>query len=127
MSIYRSARAYLSLTASVPPLRLHIRRNPDEISPGRVLPVVYRSVKALRAQEFNEGCRFVAGNKLSEAATAFRQLLHALLLTVPTSSEDYTDVGLPYVIFINSLLIPRFRCRNSLRLLVNTFWVLRSS
>src|SRR4051812_6379012 len=92
MSIYRSARAYLSMTASVPPLQLHIRRTPDETSPAKFLPVVYRSVKALRAQEFNDGCKFLSGNKLAEAANAFRQLLHALLLTVPTSPDDYKEV-----------------------------------
>ncbi|ELU41535.1 coatomer subunit alpha [Rhizoctonia solani AG-1 IA] len=92
MSIYRSARAYLSMTASVPPLRLHIRRNPDETSPAKFLPVVYRSVKALRAQEFNDGCKFLSANKLSEAANVFRQLIHALLLTVPTSPDDYKEL-----------------------------------
>jgi hypothetical protein len=127
MSIYRSARAYLSMTASVPPLRLHIRRNPDETSPGKVLPVVYRSVKALRAQEFNDGCRFLAANKLSEAATAFRQLLHALLLTVPTTPEDYTEVREVARCSGNLLLIPWCRCRNSLPSLVNTFWAPPSS
>jgi len=92
MSIYRSARAYLSMAASVPPIKLHIRRNPDETSPGRVLPVVYRSIKALRAQEFNDGCRFLAGNKLTDAASSFKQLLHSLLLTVPLSSEEHSEL-----------------------------------
>ncbi|CAE6420726.1 unnamed protein product [Rhizoctonia solani] len=92
MSIYRSARAYLSMTASVPPLRLHIRRNPDETSPAKFLPIVYRTVKALRAQEFSDGCKFLSANKLTEAANTFRQLLHALLLTVPTSLEDYKEM-----------------------------------
>ncbi|KAG9123809.1 hypothetical protein FRC07_013904 [Ceratobasidium sp. 392] len=92
LSIYRSARAYLSLTASVPPLELHLRRNPDETSPGRVLPVVYRGVKTLRAQEFNDGCRLLSANKLADAATTFRQLIHALLLTVPLSSEEQSEL-----------------------------------
>ncbi|QRW04959.1 coatomer subunit beta [Ceratobasidium sp. AG-Ba] len=92
MSIYRSARAYLSMAASVPPLELHIRRNPEETSPGRVLPVVYRNIKTLRAQEFNEGCRLLSANKLADAATSFRQLIHSLLLTVPLSTEERSEL-----------------------------------
>lgn len=126
MSIYRSARAYLSMTASVPPIRLHIRRNPDETSPGKVLPVVYRSVKALRAQEFNDGCRFLSANRLGEAATAFRQLLHALLLTVPTSPGDHSEVSKPMRPF-TAQYSPQCSCRSLSHLLVNTFWVPPSS
>lgn len=98
MSIYRSAHAYLSITASVPPIQLHIRRNPDEVSPGRVLPVVHRSIKTLRAQEFNDGCRFLAGNKLTDAASTFKQLLHSLLLTVPLSSEEHAEVSTLFLV-----------------------------
>ncbi|KAF8761104.1 Coatomer (COPI) alpha subunit C-terminus [Rhizoctonia solani] len=61
-------------------------------SAPKFLPVVYRSVKALRAQEFNDGCKFLSANKLSEAANVFRQLIHALLLTVPTSPDDYKEL-----------------------------------
>ncbi|KAJ7130250.1 WD40-repeat-containing domain protein [Mycena epipterygia] len=86
LSIYRSSHTYLTPVASLPPLQLHIRRNPAEASLGRVLPVVVRSLASIRV-ELSEGFRFVSGNKLAEAPTVFRSVLRALLL-VPLSSDD---------------------------------------
>ncbi|KAJ7089174.1 coatomer WD associated region-domain-containing protein [Mycena belliarum] len=86
LSIYRSSHTYLTPVASLPPLQLHIRRNPAETSLGRVLPVVVRSLASVRV-ELSEGFRLVSGNKLAEAQTVFRSVLRALLL-VPLSSDD---------------------------------------
>ncbi|KAJ6495248.1 coatomer WD associated region-domain-containing protein [Mycena sanguinolenta] len=86
LSIYRSSHTYLTPVASLPPLQLHIRRNPAETSLGRCLPVVVRSLASIRV-ELSEGFRFVSGNKLPEAQTVFRSVLQALLL-VPLSSDD---------------------------------------
>ena len=72
--------------ASLPPLQLHIRRNPAESSLGRALPVVVRSLASVRV-ELSEGFRFLTGNKLVEAQTVFRSVLRALLL-VPLSSDE---------------------------------------
>ncbi|KAJ7664311.1 coatomer WD associated region-domain-containing protein [Mycena rosella] len=86
LSIYRSSHTYLTPVASLPPLQLHIRRNPAETSLGRVLPVVVRSLASIRV-ELSEGFRFVSGNRLAEAQIVFRSVLRALLL-VPLSSDD---------------------------------------
>ena len=85
MSTYRSSHAYLSPMASLPPLQLHLRRNPEESSPSRVLPVAVRNLASIRA-ELSEGFRAVSGNKLPEAQVVFRSVLHSLLL-VPVSSD----------------------------------------
>ncbi|EGN92902.1 hypothetical protein SERLA73DRAFT_65083 [Serpula lacrymans var. lacrymans S7.3] len=87
LSIYRSSHAYLSPIASLPPLQLHVRRNPSESSPGRVLPVAARSLQSIRS-ELSEGYRFVSGNKLPEAQTTFRSVLQALLLVVVSSDNE---------------------------------------
>ncbi|RDB29920.1 Coatomer subunit alpha [Hypsizygus marmoreus] len=87
LSIYRSSHTYLSPVASLPPLHLHIRRNPAESSPSRVLPVAVRSLQSIRS-ELAEGYRFVSGNKLVEAQTTFRSVLHALLLVVLSSDDE---------------------------------------
>lgn len=77
---------YLTPVASLPPLQLHIRRNPAETSLGHALPVVVRSLASIRS-ELSEGFRFVSGNNLAAAQTVFCSVLKALLL-VPLYSDD---------------------------------------
>lgn len=87
LSTYRSSHAYLSPLPSIPPLQLYVRRNISESSSSRVLPVVVRSLAAVRT-ELSEGFRFVSGNKLPEAQAVFRSVLHALLLVVVSSDAE---------------------------------------
>lgn len=91
LHVYRSSHAYVSPLASLPPLQVHIRRNPSETSPGRVLPVVVRSLPSVRT-ELSEGFRFVSGNKLPEAQAVFRTVLQTLLLVVVSSDEEAKEV-----------------------------------
>ncbi|KAH9933850.1 coatomer WD associated region-domain-containing protein [Fomitopsis serialis] len=85
LSTYRSAHVYLSPLASLPPLQLHLRRNPQESSSSRVLPVAVKTLAALRA-EITEGCRLLSGAKLPEAQDTFRSVLRELLL-IPIASD----------------------------------------
>ncbi|KAJ3935811.1 MAG: coatomer subunit alpha-2 [Lentinula lateritia] len=87
LSIYRSSHTYISPVASLPPLQLHIRRNPSESSLSRVLPVEARSLQFIRS-EFADGARDVAGNRLVNAQATFRSVLRALLVVVLTSDEE---------------------------------------
>ncbi|KAH7886951.1 coatomer WD associated region-domain-containing protein [Phlebopus sp. FC_14] len=87
LSIYLSSHAYVSPIASLPPLQLHVRRNPSETSPSQVLPVVVRSLASICA-ELSEGFRLVSGNKLPEARAVFRSVLQALLLVVVSSDAE---------------------------------------
>lgn len=91
LHVYRSSHAYVSPLASLPPLQVHIRRNPSETSPGRVLPVVVRSLPSVRT-ELSEGFRSVSGNKLPEAQAIFRSVLQTLLLVVVSSDEEAKEV-----------------------------------
>ncbi|KAI6124422.1 COPI alpha subunit C-terminus-domain-containing protein [Pisolithus croceorrhizus] len=77
LSTYRSSHVYLSSVASMPPVQLHVRRNPSESSTSRVLPVA-----------LTEGFRLVSGNKLQDARAAFRSVLQALLLVIVSSDAD---------------------------------------
>ncbi|PIL23467.1 transporter [Ganoderma sinense ZZ0214-1] len=86
LSTYRSSHVYLSPAASLPPLQLHLRRDPEESSSSRVLPVAVRTITSIRA-ELSEGFRAVSGNKLPEAQVVFRAVLRSLLL-VPISSDS---------------------------------------
>jgi coatomer protein complex subunit alpha (xenin) len=87
LSIYRSSHAALSVNPSLPPLQVNIRRNPDEASPTRVLPVVALSLQAVKNM-LTEAYGAVAGNKLEDAATMFRSILLSLLLVVVTTDEE---------------------------------------
>ncbi|TFK34464.1 coatomer subunit alpha-2 [Crucibulum laeve] len=87
LSIYRSSHTYLSPVASLPPLKLHVRRNPTESSPSRVLPVAARSLQSIRS-ELVEGYRHVSGNRLADAQSTFRSVLQALLLVVLSSDDE---------------------------------------
>ncbi|GJE94788.1 coatomer subunit alpha-2 [Phanerochaete sordida] len=85
VSTYRSAHVYLSPVASLPPLQLHVRRNPSDSAPSRVLPVAVNTLTSVRG-EMSEGFRAVSGNRLPDAQVAFRTALQHLLL-VPVSSD----------------------------------------
>ena len=102
MSIYRSSHTYLSPFASLPPLKLHVRRNPNETSPGRVLPVAVRSLQSIRS-ELAEGYRYVSGNKLTDAQNTFRSVLHALLLVVLSSDDEAKQVNICNLLLIIAL------------------------
>ena len=91
LSIYRSSHVYISPVASLPPLKVHVRRNPSESSSSRLLPVAARSLQSICA-ELAEGYRFVSGNKLAEAQNTFRTVLHALLLVVLSSDDEARQV-----------------------------------
>ncbi|CAK5274683.1 unnamed protein product [Mycena citricolor] len=86
LSIYRSSHTYLTPVASLPALQLHVRRNPGETQMSRVLPVVVRSLAAVRS-ELGDGFRAVSANKLADAQIVFKSVLLQLLL-VPLSSDD---------------------------------------
>lgn len=101
LSTYRSSHAYLSPLASLPPLNLHLRRNPGESSLTRVLPVTVVTLRQVR-QELSEGFRFVSGNKLVEAQGVFRAVLRSLLVVAVTSNEEAKEVCIP--LFLPSIL-----------------------
>ncbi|KAF7983484.1 hypothetical protein HWV62_21792 [Athelia sp. TMB] len=87
VAIYRSSHTYISPLPSLPPLHLHIRRNLTESAPSRVLPVAVHTLQSVRS-ELAEGYRFVSGNKLAEAQTAFRSVLRSLLLVAVSTDEE---------------------------------------
>lgn len=92
LAVYRSSHAYLSSVASLPPLQLHVRRNIQESSLSKVLPVAVKPLSAARA-ELMDGYRFMSGNKLAEAQTTFRSVLQTLLLVVLSSDEEASAVS----------------------------------
>jgi len=54
--------------------------------------VAFRSLQTLKSVELAEAYRLVAGNKLADAAIAFRSILLSLLLVVPTTADEHSQV-----------------------------------
>jgi coatomer subunit alpha len=94
LSVYRSAHAYFSPNASLPPLALHLRRNIGESSASRVLPVAVKSLQSMKP-ELADGYRAVSGNKLADAQVIFKSVLQGLLFVPLTSENDATEVSIP--------------------------------
>jgi hypothetical protein len=92
-AVYRSSHTYLSPLASLPPLQLHVRRNTQETSPSKVLPVAALTVQSLRS-ELSEGYRFVSGNRLPKAKKKFCSILQSLLLVAVSSDKEANEVSL---------------------------------
>ncbi|KAH9989662.1 coatomer subunit alpha-2 [Russula vinacea] len=87
VSIFRSSHTYLSPLASLPPLQLHLRRDPAESSLSRVLPTAVQNLRQVRA-ELGDGLRAVSGAKLPEAQATFRSVLQSLLFVAVSSDEE---------------------------------------
>ena len=98
---------YLSPVASLPPLQLHLRRDPEESSPSRVLPVAVRTLASIRT-ELSEGFRAVSGNKLPDAQVVFRSVLRSLLL-VPISSDSEAKEVCVIFVHVDNFLTMRSR------------------
>ncbi|KAF8496519.1 coatomer subunit alpha-2 [Russula emetica] len=87
VSTFRSSHTYLSPLASLPPLQLHLRRDPAESSFSRVLPTAVQNLRQVRA-ELLEAFRAVSSAKLPEAQAIFRSVLQSLLFVAVTSDEE---------------------------------------
>ncbi|KAI0301648.1 coatomer subunit alpha-2 [Multifurca ochricompacta] len=87
LSTFRSSHTYLSPLASLPPLQLHLRRDPAESSLSRVLPVAVQTLHQIRV-ELSEGFRAVSSAKLPEAQAIFRFVLRSLLFVAVSSDEE---------------------------------------
>lgn len=75
---------------------LHLRRNPSESAPSRVLPVAVKTLQNVKP-ELVEGYRAVQGNKLPEAKEIFKSVLLSLLLVPITSDAEAAEVSRPFL------------------------------
>jgi len=79
--------------ASLPLLQLHVRRNTQETSPSKVLPVAALTVQSVRS-ELSEDYQFVSANKLPEAEEKSCSMLQSLLLVAVSSDSEASEVSL---------------------------------
>ena len=88
LSIYQASRVSISPVASNPNLFAPIRRNPEESNIRSSFPVVVYSFENLKSNQLQQAYRLFTNGKLVAAAAQFKQLLHSVLFTVVTNSEE---------------------------------------
>lgn len=82
---------YLPASASLPPLEVHLRRNPEEVEGRSVLPVVAKSLASVAA-EMKAAYTSFRKAAFAEAAATFRSVLQSLLLVVALNAEEETEI-----------------------------------
>ncbi|KAK3810656.1 MAG: coatomer protein alpha subunit [Linnemannia elongata] len=88
LSIFQASRAILTGNEGMPSITLPVRRNPGEVDQRKALPVLVKNFQALISNELQEAYKATTSNKITEACTLFRSILHALLLTIVTQASE---------------------------------------
>ncbi|KAG8924486.1 hypothetical protein FRC02_010403 [Tulasnella sp. 418] len=91
LSIYRSAHTWHTPTPSLPPLQLHVRRDPRK-SPVTRLPIIKRTLSSIKQLELAEAYKLVLGAKLADAAVVLRSILLLLMLVTVTTQDEANDL-----------------------------------
>jgi len=86
---------YLPANASLPPLQISLRRNPEDTEGRNILPIAARSLQSVVVELNNAYASFKKANFL-EAANTFRVVLQSLLLVVAASPDEESEVSLSY-------------------------------
>lgn len=89
---YGASRAFLPGEASLPSIEVALRRNTDEAERSSALPARARTVQDIGAGELQEAYRAVNSNRLEEAETIFRTVLHQLVLTAGANEAEGNEI-----------------------------------
>jgi coatomer protein complex subunit alpha (xenin) len=92
LSAYRSSRLYLSASASLPPLEVHVRRNPEEAEARNSLPICSKSLDSIVTTELKAAFAAFRGGRFTESEEGFKNVLRGLLLVVVDSQEGEAQV-----------------------------------
>ncbi|KAG0285098.1 hypothetical protein BGZ98_005661, partial [Dissophora globulifera] len=88
LSIFQASRATITGNEGMPSIMLPVRRNPSENDKRKALPVLVKNFQSLISKELQEAYKATTSNKITEACTLFRSILHSLLLTVVTQASE---------------------------------------
>ncbi|KAF9204235.1 hypothetical protein BGZ49_005548 [Haplosporangium sp. Z 27] len=88
LSIFQASRAIVTGNEGMPSITLPVRRNPKETDQRRALPVLIKNFQSMLSNDLQEAYRATTSNKITEACTLFRGILHSLLLTVVTQQSE---------------------------------------
>jgi coatomer protein complex subunit alpha (xenin) len=92
LSIFQASRAIITGNDGMPSIMLPVRRNPTESDPRKALPALIKSFQALISRDLQDAYKATTSNKITEACTLFRGILHSLLLTVVTQPSEAEEV-----------------------------------
>lgn len=94
MQIYGASKMYVQANASLPPITVHLRRDPANTDPRSLLPVAVKSIQSITGTELKAAYTAFNRAKFAECLDIFRSILHALLLVVASSPAEETEVSL---------------------------------
>ncbi|WVQ95246.1 hypothetical protein IAU59_002341 [Kwoniella sp. CBS 9459] len=92
LQAYGSAHVHVPANPSLPPLRYHVRRNPEATELREFLPLSVFNYDDLKANEVAEANRLFARGKFVEALAAFRTVLQKLVVVVVDSESDAEEI-----------------------------------
>ncbi|KAG0142374.1 hypothetical protein CROQUDRAFT_135608 [Cronartium quercuum f. sp. fusiforme G11] len=93
LATYRSSRAYLPASASLAPLEVCLRRDPEDVHPRSLLPVLARSLESLTRFELKAAYAHFRKAEFVEASGAFRRILQSLLLVIAKDEAEVTELS----------------------------------
>jgi coatomer protein complex subunit alpha (xenin) len=91
MQIFRASRTFLPANPGLPSLEFYLRR--DKGDKSRSLPRLPWDYEKIKGVQLREAYKLVTANKLEEAITSFREILHTLLLFAASSKAEADDVA----------------------------------
>ena len=91
MQIYQASRTFLAANPGLPSLELYVRR--DQGDRSRSLPRLPWDYEKIKTIQMREALKFVTANKVEEAISSLREILHSLLLFSASSKAEADDVA----------------------------------
>ena len=93
LQCYSAAHVHVPANPSLPPLALHVRRNPETTEMREVLPFVSFDLEDVKAEELADANRYFGRGKFVEALTTYRGVVQKLLLVVASGQGQATEVS----------------------------------
>jgi coatomer subunit alpha len=90
MLIYQASRTFLAANPGLPSLELYIKREQGERS--KSLPRLPWDYEKIKTVQMREALKLVTANKIEEAVTALREILHTSLLFAVSTKAEADDV-----------------------------------
>ncbi|KAH8925535.1 hypothetical protein BT69DRAFT_1216366, partial [Atractiella rhizophila] len=92
LSTYRSTKMYLPASASLPPIPIHLRRNPENNDPRSILPVQVHTLQSITSGDLKTAYSEFINAHFSESREMFRKILWTLLLVVTSSPKEHEEL-----------------------------------
>ncbi|KAH9470729.1 hypothetical protein Pst134EA_004653 [Puccinia striiformis f. sp. tritici] len=93
LSTYQASRAYLPASASLPPLEVYLRRDPEDVNPRNILPAIPRNLQSITQTELKAAYTHFRKAEFNEASAKFRSILQSLLLVVTKDEAEQNELS----------------------------------